>query len=65
MSEVEKVFHTSCRLPQSSGALCPYKQCKHMQIIENSKYPQVFKDVPKSHIVALSNEAELLFMFGI
>ena len=36
-----------------------------MQIIKNSKYLQAFKDVPKSHVVALSNEAELLFMFGI
>lgn len=36
-----------------------------MQIIKNSKNLWGFKDVPKSHIVALSNEAELLFMFGI
>lgn len=50
---------------QSSGAVCPYKQCKHMQIIKSSKYLQAFKDVPKSHIVTFSNKPELVFMFGI
>lgn len=50
---------------QSSGDLCPHKQCKHMQIIRSSKYQQAFIDVSRSHIVTFTNEAQLVFMFGI
>ena len=55
------------QLVLSSGALCAYSiyMVNHMHFIKSSKYLQAFKDVPRSHSVTLSNEAELVLMFEI
>lgn len=69
MEKVEKPLKacTSHFALFSSGALGAYGvySVRRVHIIKEGKHLQAFRDVPKSHSAALSNEAEHVYVLNV